>query len=123
MTGTDPVPIRPALPTPLPDRKHIALARMLKCPEGVTMDEMIAGTGSTPNRIRGALADALPNRLGITTESRIEPGRGRVYQIGRPRFDWRLVLENLQIGWPDDLVAEAEQMREHERLRRMLGLD
>lgn len=111
------------LPMPRKNTKQIALARMLYRPEGASMDEMVAETGWKPHTVRGALGGALPARLGIRTDSRIEPGRGRVYQIARPRFEWRLVLENPQIGWPADLVAEAEQMREHELLRRAAGLE
>ena len=34
-----------------------------------------------------------------------------------PRIDWRLVLENLHFGWPDDVIDQAKTLRDDE-LRR-----
>lgn len=27
-------------------------------------------------------------------------------------FNWRLVLENIHLGWPDDVIADAKAMRD-----------
>lgn len=32
----------------------------------------------------------------------------------KPAFDYRLVLDNLGFGWPDDIIAEAKAMRDAE---------
>lgn len=35
----------------------------------------------------------------------------------KPGFDWRLVLQNLDCGWPADMIAEATAMRDAENRR------
>jgi hypothetical protein len=41
--------------------------------------------------------------------NRVEPRRPK------PAFDWRHVLSNPDFGWPEDIVAEAKDMRDAER--------
>ena len=45
----------------------------------------------------------------LRLSNRVEPRRHK------PAFDWRHVLFNLNFGWPDDIVAEAKDMRDAER--------
>lgn len=73
-----------ARPTPRKNTKQVAVADMLRRPQGATMAELVAATGWKPGSIRGALAGALKTRLGLTVASGIEDGRGRVYRIAGP---------------------------------------
>lgn len=45
----------------------------------------------------------------LRLSNRVEPRRPK------PAFDWRHVLSNLDFGWPEDIVAEAKDMRDAER--------
>ncbi|WP_343222933.1 DUF3489 domain-containing protein [Paracoccus bogoriensis] len=54
---------------------------MLRTPEGATLQQIFDATGWQPHTARGALAGALKKRLGLTTLSEVEEGRGRVYRI------------------------------------------
>ncbi len=48
---------------------------------GATITELTAATGWLPHSVRGAISGVLKRKLGLAVESRVEPGRGRVYRI------------------------------------------
>ena len=54
---------------------------MLKRPEGVTIEEIVAKLKWQAHTVRGAFAGALKNRLGLKVQSDKVEGRGRVYRI------------------------------------------
>jgi hypothetical protein len=53
---------------------------MLKRPEGVTIDEIVASTGWQPHT-RVAIAGALKKRLGLKVTSEKVEGRGQAYRL------------------------------------------
>jgi hypothetical protein len=61
--------------------KQAQLIEMLKRPEGVTIEEIVAKLKWQAHTVRGAFAGALKNRLGLKVESEKVEGRGRVYRI------------------------------------------
>lgn len=77
----------PVAPTTTPVRKtrenskQAQLIAMLQCPEGATIDEIVATFGWQAHTVRGAIAGALKKKLGLTVESEKIEGRGRVYRI------------------------------------------
>lgn len=54
---------------------------MLRRPDGVSLDEIVAATGWQKHTVRGAIAGALKKKLGLTITSEKVEGRGRVYRI------------------------------------------
>lgn len=61
--------------------KQAQLIAMLRTPEGVTIDEIVAATGWQPHTVRGAFAGALKKKLGLEVTSEKVEGRGRVYKL------------------------------------------
>lgn len=57
----------------------------------------IAALRNERDRLRAALAGRRSNR-----------------PAGKKPFDWRLVLENLDFNWPEDIVEAAKAMRDAE---------
>ena len=53
---------------------------MLRRPEGVTVDEVMAATGWQPHTVRGVFSGALKKKLGLIVTSTREE-RGRVYRV------------------------------------------
>ena len=54
---------------------------MLRAPGGATIAEMVAVTGWQSHTVRGAIAGALKNKLGLAVVSAKVEGRGRVYSL------------------------------------------
>ncbi len=63
--------------------KQADMIAMLERPDGATVAEIAAATGWQPHTVRGAISGALRKRLGLTINSEIVEGRGRVYRIKR----------------------------------------
>ena len=61
--------------------KQAILIEMLKRPDGATIEQMTATIGWQPHSVRGAISGALKKKLGLTVESEVVPGSGRVYHI------------------------------------------
>ena len=81
-----PAPARaPALPAAQPDQtkgsRQETLVRLLRRPEGATIDDMVEATGWQPHSIRGALSGVIGKKLGLKVTSEKLPGRGRVYRV------------------------------------------
>ena len=68
-------------PTLREGTKQAALIAMLRAPGGATIAEMVAVTGWQPHTVRGAMAGALKNKLGLEVVSAKVEGRGRVYSL------------------------------------------
>ena len=45
------------------------------------MDEIVEAIGWQPHSVSGAISGALKKKLGLTVESEVVEGRGRVYRI------------------------------------------
>ena len=58
-------------------------SRMLRRPEGSTVDEVVNATGWQRHTVRGVLSGTLKKKLGFTIASTKEE-RGRVYRIAEP---------------------------------------
>ena len=72
----------PASSAPRSGTKQDLLIRLLRRPEGASLDEIVATTGWQPHTVRGAIAGTLKKRLGLEVGSEKVEGRGRVYRIG-----------------------------------------
>jgi hypothetical protein len=62
------------------ESKQATLIKLLKCPDGATIDEMAKATGWQRHSIRGMMSGVLKKRLGLSIASEKEE-RGRVYRI------------------------------------------
>ena len=71
----------PKPPTLREGTKQAALIAMLRAPGGATIAEMVAVTGWQSHTVRGAIAGALKNKLGLAVVSAKVEGRGRVYSL------------------------------------------
>lgn len=65
--------------------KQALLVDLLKRKTGATIDEVIKATGWQAHSVRGAISGTLKKKLGLTVESKVVDGRGRVYQIAGGR--------------------------------------
>ena len=54
---------------------------MLRAPEGVTIEEIMAALDWAAHTIRGAMAGALKKKLGLTITSEKLADRGRIYHL------------------------------------------
>jgi Protein of unknown function (DUF3489) len=54
---------------------------VLRAPDGATIKEIMAATGWQSHTVRGAMAGALKQKLGLEVTSEKVEGRGRVYQL------------------------------------------
>jgi hypothetical protein len=63
------------------DSKQAKLIKMLKRPDGATIDEIVKKFDWQPHTVRGAIAGALKKKLGLDVQSDKIEGRGRVYRI------------------------------------------
>ncbi len=63
------------------DSKQAKLIEMLRQPGGASIDEIAAVFGWQAHTVRGAIAGALRNKLGLNVVSEKTEGRGRVYRI------------------------------------------
>jgi hypothetical protein len=61
--------------------KQALLVDLLKRRTGATIEEVIKATGWQAHSVRGAISGTLKKKLGLTVESKVVEGRGRVYQI------------------------------------------
>ena len=61
--------------------KQAKLIEMLRAEGGATIDEIVTALDWRPHTVRGALAGALKQKLGLTITSEKVDGRGRVYSI------------------------------------------
>lgn len=57
------------------------LVRLLRRPEGATIDDMAEATGWQPHSIRGALSGVIGKKLGLKVTSEKLPGRARTYKV------------------------------------------
>ncbi len=64
-----------------PGTKQALLIDLLKRKRGATIAELVAATGWQSHSVRGAISGALKKKLGLTVESEVFEGRGRVYRI------------------------------------------
>lgn len=67
--------------TPRAGTKQAKLIEMLRAEGGATIDEIATALQWRSHTVRGALAGALKNRLGLTITSEKDEQRGRVYRI------------------------------------------
>jgi Protein of unknown function (DUF3489) len=58
-----------AKPTPRAGTKQARMIKMLKRPEGATVEQIAAATGWQHHTIRGAISGALKKKLGLTVEA------------------------------------------------------
>ena len=70
-------------PTPRAGTKQELLIKILRPPEGATMEEIVAATGWLAHTARGAMSGALGKKLGLVVTSVKKDGKGRVYRICR----------------------------------------
>ena len=68
-------------PTVRQGTKQALLIDLLKRKDGATIDEFVDATGWQPHSVRGAISGALKKKLGLTVNSKVIEGRGRVYRI------------------------------------------
>jgi hypothetical protein len=61
--------------------KQARLIEMLKRPKGASVDEIVESLDWQPHTVRGAIAGALKNKLGLDVTSEKSDKRGRVYRI------------------------------------------
>jgi hypothetical protein len=78
---SQPQPDAPAAKTFRAGTKQATLIALLQRPEGATIEEMVGATGWLSHTVRGAMAGALKNRLGLEITSEKVDGRGRVYRL------------------------------------------
>jgi len=62
------------------ESKQATLIKLLKRPDGATIDEMAKATGWQRHSIRGMMSGVLKKRLGLSIASEKEE-RGRIYRI------------------------------------------
>ena len=61
--------------------KLASLIALLSQKQGATIGELAEAAGWQAHSVRGAISGALKKKLGLTVESEIVAGRGRVYRI------------------------------------------
>jgi len=67
-----------------PIRQGTKLARlidMLRRERGATVAEIVAALGWQAHSVRGAISGALKKKRGLTIQSELHDGRGRIYRI------------------------------------------
>ena len=67
-----------------PIRQGTKLARlidMLRRERGATVAETVAALGWQAHSVRGAISGALKKKRGLTIQSEMRDGRGRIYRI------------------------------------------
>ena len=70
--------------SPHPIRQGTKLARlidMLRRERGATVGEAVAALGWQAHSVRGAISGALKKKRGLTIQSEMHDGRGRIYRI------------------------------------------
>jgi hypothetical protein len=75
-----PTEVPPAPVKTRADSKQATVIRMLRRPEGATLDQLVEATGWQKHTVRGCLAGALKKKLGMTLTSAKESGGDRVYR-------------------------------------------
>ena len=70
-------------PTQRAGTKQAMLIALLRAPEGVTMQEIVAATGWLAHTARGVMSGTIGKKLGLVVTSAKEDGRGRVYRLNR----------------------------------------
>ena len=85
-SGQAPAPPRPpAVPASDPVQtkgsRQDTLVRLLRRPDGTTIDDMVEATGWQPHSVRGALSGVIGKKLGLKVTSEKLPERGRVYRV------------------------------------------
>jgi hypothetical protein len=65
--------------------KQELLIDLLTRKAGATIDEVTKATGWQAHSVRGAISGTLKKKLGLTVESKVLEGRGRIYQIAGGR--------------------------------------
>ena len=71
----------PKVPVIREGTKQATLIAMLRAPDGVTIEEIMAATGWLAHTARGALSGALKKKLGLEVTSERDDARGRVYRL------------------------------------------
>jgi hypothetical protein len=61
--------------------KQEKLIKMLRRPEGATIEQIVKATGWQPHTVRGAIAGALKKKLGLSVTSEKPEDGPRVYRI------------------------------------------
>jgi Protein of unknown function (DUF3489) len=64
-----------------PGTKLARLIDMLRRERGATVAETVAALGWQAHSVRGAISGALKKKRGLTIQSEIRDGRGRIYRI------------------------------------------
>lgn len=81
-TGTPCAPeATPKARRPREGTKQARLIDMLRAPDGATVEEIASELGWRSHTVRGALAGALKQRLGLEVTSEKVANRGRVYRL------------------------------------------
>jgi len=70
---------RPAMPNP--KSKLGLLVSALRGKKGATLDDLTKATGWMGHSVRGAISGPLKKKLGLSIDSSVIEGRGRVYRI------------------------------------------
>ncbi len=72
---------QPKAPVVRAESKQARLIKMLKRPDGATIDEVVKALKWQSHTVRGAMAGALKKKLGLKITSDKTEDRGRVYRI------------------------------------------
>jgi len=71
----------PRPPMPSPKTKLGLLVSALRSKKGATLEDLTKATGWMGHSVRGAISGALKKKRGLTIDSSVIEGRGRVYRI------------------------------------------
>ena len=66
---------------PNPKSKLGLLVSALRGKKGATLDDLTKATGWMGHSVRGAISGPLKKKLGLSIDSSVIEGRGRVYRI------------------------------------------
>ena len=75
-----PVAVPAAHPAETKGSRQDTLVRLLRRPDGATIDDMVEATGWQPHSIRGALSGVIGKKVGLSVTSEKLLDRGRVYR-------------------------------------------
>jgi hypothetical protein len=81
-----PAPASPSAPHDAPEAqikesRQDTLVRLLRRPEGATINDMVEATGWQPHSVRGTLSGVIGKKLGLKVTSTKLPGSARVHRV------------------------------------------
>jgi hypothetical protein len=71
-------------PTSRSGTKQARMIELMRCPQGASIDEIVAETGWLPHTVRGTMTNALKKRLGLTIISDKPESGPRIYRTSPP---------------------------------------